>query len=151
MLSFDLAILSLSIIYFFFSLICFYTFIRTISSKSIYKICIPFYLVMLISALIRGGKLIACDLLKNNLTRFFYFILGTPDMFFMCAYLILVWHFLNQYIINHINLANDKNIFNDDVPEIKKKINYVLYFLLPIYSIIFFIFSFLQLRKIISN
>ena len=86
---------------------------------------------MLISALIRGGKLIACDLLKNNLTRFFYFILGTPDMFFMCAYLILVWHFLNQYIINHINLANDKNIFNDDVPEIKKKLimSYIFFFL----------------------
>ena len=72
-------------------------------------------------------------------------------MIYMSVYLILVWHFLSKFIINHINLANDKNIFKEDVPEIKKKINYVLYFLLPIYLIAFFIISFFEFKEIISE
>ena len=150
-LTFDLSVLSLSIIYFFFALISFYTFIRTISSKSFYQICILYYLGMILCALIRGGEFIIVNHFQNNKTKFFYFIIGAPDMIYMSVYLILVWHFLSKFIINHINLANDKNIFKEDVPEIKKKINYVLYFLLPIYLIAFFIISFFEFKEIISE
>ena len=150
-LTFDLSVLSLSIIYFFFFFFFFYTFIRTISSKSFYQICILYYLGMILCALIRGGEFIIVNHFQNNKTKFFYFIIGAPDMIYMSVYLILVWHFLSKFIINHINLANDKNIFKEDVPEIKKKINYVLYFLLPIYLIAFFIISFFEFKEIISE
>ena len=76
---------------------------------------------MILGTLIRGGECIAVDHFRNDKSKFFYFIIGAPNMFFMCVYLILVWHFLSKYIINHINLANDRNIFKEDVPEIKKK------------------------------
>jgi hypothetical protein len=106
---------------------------------------------MILCALIRGGEFIIVNHFQNNKTKFFYFIIGAPDMIYMSVYLILVWHFLSKFIINHINLANDKNIFKEDVPEIKKKINYVLYFLLPIYLIAFFIISFFEFKEIISE
>ena len=151
MLTFDLSVLSLSIIYFFFTLVSFYIFIRTISSKSIYKICIPYYIGMILCTLLRGGEFIVINHFQNNITKFIYFIMGTPNMIFMCVYLFLVWHFLSKFIINHINVANDKNIFKEDVPEIKKKINYVLFFLLPIYLIVFIIISFLEFKGVINE
>ena len=150
-LTFDLSVLSLSIIYFLLTFASIYIFIRTISSKSFYKICIPYYIGMILGTLIRGGEFILVNHFQNNKTKFFYFIIGAPDMIYMSVYLILVWHFLSKFIINHINLANDKNIFKEDVPEIKKKINYVLYFLLPIYLIAFFIISFFEFKEIISE
>ena len=151
MLTFNLSVLSLSIIYFLFTFASIYIFIRTISSKSFYKICIPYYIGMILGTLIRGGECIAVDHFRNDKSKFFYFIIGAPNMFFMCVYLILVWHFLSKYIINHINLANDRNIFKEDVPEIKKKINYVLYVLLPIYFIAFIIISVLEFKGDISE
>ena len=42
-------------------------------------------------------------------------------MIYLSVYLTLVWLFLSKFIINHINLANNKNIFKEDVQEIKKK------------------------------
>ena len=104
---------------------------------------------MILGTLIRGGECIAIEHFQNDKSKFFYFIIGSPNMFFMCVYLILVWHFLSKYIINHINLANDRNIFKEDVPEIKQKINYVLYVLLPIYFITFIIISFLEFKGVI--
>ena len=148
---FDLITLSLLMIYFFFSFISLYSFFRTISSKSFYSICIPYYIGLTLCGITRGGVCLYCNIYKNKKSNFFYFLLSAPDLLIMCVYLILIWHFLNKYIINHINLANDKNIFKEDVPEIINKINYVLYFLLPIYLIGFFIISFLQLKKIINN
>ena len=149
MLTFNLCVLSLSIIYFLLTFASIYIFIRTISSKSFYKICIPYYIGMILGTLIRGGECIAIEHFQNDKSKFFYFIIGSPNMFFMCVYLILVWHFLSKYIINHINLANDRNIFKEDVPEIKQKINYVLYVLLPIYFITFIIISFLEFKGVI--
>ncbi len=149
MLTFNLCVLSLSIIYFLLTFASIYIFIRTISSKSFYKICIPYYIGMILGTLIRGGECIAIEHFQNDKSKFFYFIIGSPNMFFMCVYLILVWHFLSKYIINHINLANDRNIFKEDVPEIKQKINYVLYGLLPIYFITFIIISFLEFKGVI--
>ena len=151
MIFFDLVILTLSIIYFFFAFICLSTFFRTITSKSIYILCIPYYIVMLIWAIIRGSEFIGFKLFTNNQIELFYFLIAAPDIFFLFSYLFLVWHFLLQYIINHINLANDKNIFKEDLPDITKIINLILYFIVFIYLIVFLIMTLLYFKNIIDH
>jgi len=150
MISFDLTILSLSIIYFFFSFICLSILFRIITSKSIYILCIPYYILMLIWGIIRGSEFIGFKWFNNNQIKLFYFLIATPDVIFLFSYLFLIWHFLTQYIINHINLANDKNIFKEDVPDIIKKINLILYFIIPIFLIGFLMIIFLYFENIIG-
>ena len=147
---FDLVILTLSILYFLFAFICLSTFFQIITSKSIYILCYPYYIGMLFWAIIRGSEFIGFKLFKNNQIELFYFLIAAPEILFLFSYLFLIWHFLTQYIINHINLANDKNIFKEDVPDITKKINLILYFIIPIYLIGFFIITFLYFKNIID-
>ncbi len=147
---FDLVILTLSILYFLFAFICLSTFFRIITSKSIYILCYPYYIGMLFWAIIRGSEFIGFKLFKNNQIELFYFLIAAPEILFLFSYLFLIWHFLTQYIINHINLANDKNIFKEDLPDITKIINLILYFIVFIYLIVFLIMTLLYFKNIID-
>lgn len=137
----------LSLFYGFFSFIAVFRLVKILSEKTVYKISYSFYVAMIFSSLARAGTflMILFDPVKVYIQgnrKIGYLILAIPDMVYVCVFLTLIWHCLTQYIISHINVANDLNVFmNEDVPSMKKKTNYVLYGVIPAYVIAFIIIS----------
>ena len=146
-LQITLAILSL--FYGFFCFIGIFRLVKIFAQKRVYKISYSFYIAMIFSSLARAGTflMIMFEAVKEYIhedknKKIEYLILTIPDMVYVCVFLTLIWHCLTQYIISHINVANDLNVFmNEDVPGMKKKTNYVLYGVIPAYIIAFIVIS----------
>lgn len=126
-LQITLAILSL--FYGFFCFIGIFRLVKIFAQKKVYKISYSFYIAMIFSSLARAGTflMIMFESVKEYIhedknKKIEYLILTIPDMVYVCVFLTLIWHCLTQYIISHINVANDLNVFmNEDVPGMKKK------------------------------
>ena len=156
----NLALLFLSLLYLFFAIISLLLIIKLIRSKdSLYNISYFFYSGLLLTTIFRTINLIIIsfknDDVQNSIFLFNILVL-LPDMLFTCFFFILVWHALIHYIVSHINVANDTNLYlstNDDDPKIKKKIYYVLYIIMPFYLIgfsILYIFNYYDIIKLTS-
>ena len=136
----EITLTILALFYGFFCLISLFRFFKVLSEKKVYKIAYSFYIAIFMSSLTRGGNLVVLvtqldDIISVGSNHWIkYLILALPDMVYIIVFLILVWHFLSQYITSHINVANDLGVFlNEDVPSMKKKTNYVLYGVIPAY------------------
>ena len=136
----EITLIILGLFYGFFCLISLFRFFKILSEKKVYSIAYSFYIALFMSSLTRGGNLVVLvtklddviSIVSNHWIK--YLILVIPDMVYIIVFLILVWHYLSQYITSHINVANDLGVFlEEDVPAMKKKTNYVLYGVIPSY------------------
>lgn len=137
-----LALLILSLFYFFFAILSLILMIKLIRSKeSLYNISYFFYSGLFFTTIFRTINLIIICIKNDDVQNsnfLFNILVFLPDMLLTCFFFILVWHALIHYIVSHINVANDTNLslnLNDDDPKIKKKIYYVLYVIMPFYLI----------------
>ncbi len=129
------ALLFLSLLYLFFAIISLLLIIKLIRSKdSLYNISYFFYSGLLLTTIFRTINLIIIsfknDDVQNSIFLFNILVL-LPDMLFTCFFFILVWHALIHYIVSHINVENDTNLYlstNDDDPKIKKK--FIMFYIL---------------------
>jgi hypothetical protein len=149
----------------FYLVIAIYSIIRLIkvsTEKSAIKISIWFYAGMLIAALARALtlylisiKIITPD--KENtgdrgLNIFIYLMIIMPDMANLCVYLFLIWYFYANFILSHINLANDLRLFSKyDEPTLSKKTYVLLYIMIPSYFVVFVLVCILTFTNDIKN
>ena len=77
--------------------------------------------------------------------------MSTPYMFYLILYLLLIFHYLIYYINAHINIANDRNIFNNENPILTKKTIILLILVFPIFIIVFILMSIFALFSIIAQ
>jgi hypothetical protein len=77
-------------------------------------------------------------------------LMSIPYMVYLFLYLLLLLHFLIYYINAHINLANDRNIFNNEIPNLTKKTIILLIIVFPIFFVVFSLITILVLTKIIE-
>ena len=139
----------LDLFYAFFCLISIIRLFQILSSKKRYNISIVYYIAILCAMIARGSAFMMTifDFEKesskaenNAKNKVHYLFLLVPDMVQICVFLVLVWHFLTHFIISHINVANDVNLFTDkeeDTPKLHKITNNVIYFVIPVYVIVF--------------
>ena len=139
----------------FFALICVKRIAEfIITQKKIYRIWIPIYIFLFFCNLIRGGSLVYFGLTldpekKNEQTQ--EVLMSTPYMFYLILYLLLIFHYLIYYINAHINIANDRNIFNNENPILTKKTIILLILVFPIFIIVFILMSIFALFSIIAQ
>lgn len=135
----SIAFTILAIFYSAFSVLAIFRLVKILREKNILSISIFFYLSLSISTITRGVSLFFLSY-GYELGEMKYLLLVIPDMIYLCAFLVLIWHFLMSYSSSHIQLANDGGVFEgSDEPAINKKIQYVLSFAMPIYIISFII------------
>ena len=144
-----------SLFFGFFALICVKRIVEfIISPKKKYRIWIPIYIFLFFCNLIRGGSLVFFGLTlnpekKNEQTQ--EVLMSTPYMFYLILYLLLIFHYLIYYINAHINIANDRNIFNNEIPILTKKTIILLILVFPIFIIVFILMSIFALFSIIAQ
>ena len=144
-----------SLFFGFFALICIKRIIEfIILKKNKHKIWIPLYISLFFCSLIRGGSLVYFGLTltpekKNEQTQ--EVLMSTPYMVYLFLYLLLIFHYLIYYINAHINLANDRNIFNNEIPNLTKKTIIMLFIVFPIFLIVFGLMSLFALFEIIAQ
>jgi hypothetical protein len=122
-------------------------------SQSAIKISISFYSGMLIASIARaislcliGGNILAEDKIDIFTKMIAYLLIVIPDMLNVCVYLFLIWYFYANFILSHINIANDLRLFmKDDIPKISDKTYTMLYVILPAYLVTFSIICILTL------
>jgi hypothetical protein len=71
-----------------------------------------------------------------------------------CVYLFLIWYYFANFILSHINLANDLLLFSaesEDIPKLKMKTYTLLYIIVPSYFACFVIVSCLSFNDLISK
>ena len=144
-----------SLFFGFFALICLKRIIEfIISKKKKHRIWIPLYISLFFCTIIRGGSLVYFGLTltpeKNN-EQAQEVLMSTPYMVYLFLYLLLIFHYLIYYINSHINLANDKNIFNNEIPNLTKKTIIMLIIVFPIFLIVFGLMSLFALINIIAQ
>ena len=154
----NLALMILSLFYFFFAILSLILMIKLIRSKErLYNISYFFYSGLFLTTIFRTTNLIIICFKKDDVQNsnfLFNILVLLPDMLLTCFFFILVWHALIHFIVSHINVANDTNLslnLNDDDPKIKKKIYYVLYVIMPFYLIgfsILYIFNYYDIIKL---
>ena len=144
-----------SLFFGFFALICIKRIIEfIILKKNKHRIWIPFYILLFFCTIIRGGSLVYFGLTldpekKNEQTQ--EVLMSSPYMVYLFLYLLLIFHFLIYYIKAHINLANDRNIFNNEIPNLTKKSIIMLIIVFPIFLIVFGLMSLFALLDIIAE
>ena len=154
----NLALMILSLFYFFFAILSLILMIKLIRSKErLYNISYFFYSGLFLTTIFRTTNLIIICFKKDDVQNsnfLFNILVLLPDMLLTCFFFILVWHALIHFIVSHINVANDTNLslnLNDDDPKIKKKIYYVLYVIMPFYLVgfsILYIFNYYDIIKL---
>ena len=154
----NLALMILSLFYFFFAILSLILMIKLIRSKErLYNISYFFYSGLFLTTIFRTTNLIIICFKKDDVQNsnfLFNILVLLPDMLLTCFFFILVWHALIHFIVSHINVANDTNLslnLNDDDPKIKKKIYYVLYVIMPFYLVgfsILYIFNYYDMIKL---
>lgn len=144
-----------SLFFGFFSLICIKRIIEFIITKrEKHKIWIPLYILLFFCTLIRGGSLVYFGLTldpKKTNTQTQEVLMSSPYMVYLFLYLLLIFHYLVYYINAHINLANDRNIFNNEIPNITKKTIIMLIIVFPILLVVFGLMSLFALFSIIAQ
>ena len=125
-----------------------------LEKKKKYRIWIPVYISLIFCTLIRGGSLVYFGLTlepekKNEEIQ--EVLMSSPYMVYLCLYLFLIFHYLIYYINAHINLANDRNIFNNEIPNLTRKTIIMLFIVFPIFLIVFGLMSLFALIKIIKQ
>ena len=144
-----------SLFFGFFSLICIKRIIQFIfKKKKKQRIWIPFYILLFFCTIIRGGSLVYFGLTlepekKNEQTQ--EVLMSSPYMVYLFLYLLLIFHFLIYYINAHINLANDRNIFNNEIPNLTRNTIILLIIVFPIFLIVFTLMSIFALLGIIAQ
>jgi hypothetical protein len=157
----QIILILLSIIYLGISIGSLHRLCKVSTSQSAIKISIAFYSGMFIATTARAITiyLVSINIIpksqdyqdKTFLRLFFYLMVVIPDMLNVCAYLFLVWYFFANFILSHINLANDLRLFmKNDNPMIQDKTYTLLYIMLPAYVISFGLFSLLALFDMIG-
>lgn len=142
----SIALIILAIFYVFFFFLALFRLIKILKEKNKLYISIVFYIGLGISALTRGSTLYLLISEYSNNIELIYLLLVIPDMIYLCVFLVLIWHCLATYTSSHIQLANDRGVFDGlDEPVITKKLQYVLSVVMPIYIILFIIFSILKI------
>lgn len=142
-----ITLLILDLFYAFFSLISLIRLFQIISYKHRKNISILYYITIFFAMISRGIAFLISILNYLNkdtqpsttTTTFQHLFLLTPDMIHICLLFILFWHFFAHYILSHINVANDVNVFKtkeQDIPKLQTTTNYVLYIVIPIYFIL---------------
>jgi len=132
------------------------------TSRSAIKISISFYSGMFIASAARAISLslISINVIpktdtdeeKSILRLFYYFMVVIPDMLNVCVYLFLIWYFFANFILSHINLANDIRLFKkDDIPAISTKTYTLLYIMIPSYVLTFSLLCLLTFMGSISE
>ena len=152
---YGIAFIANSLFFGFFSLICLKRIIEFIITKrKKHKIWIPIYILLFLCTLIRGGSLVyfglTLDPEKKNDDKL-EVLMSSPYMVYLFLYLLLIFHYLVYYINAHINLANDRNIFNNEIPNLTKKTIIMLIILIPIFLIVFGLMSLFALLGIIAQ
>lgn len=153
----QIILILLSIIYIMITIGSLHRLCKVSTSQSAIKISISFYSGMLIASTARAITLflISINILKdeeNFLRLFYYLIIVIPDMLNVCVYLFLVWYFFANFILSHINLANDLRLFmKNDSPVIQGKTYTLLYIMIPAYAISFGLFSIFALFQVINE
>ena len=158
-----ITLLILDLFYAFFSFISLIRLFQIISYKHHKNISILYYITIFLAMISRGIAFLISILHYFNkvtqpsstTTTFQHLFLLTPDMIHICLLFILFWHFFAHYILSHINVANDVNVFKnkeEDIPKLQTTTNYVLYIVIPIYfilcSIICLLFSMNKITSI---
>lgn len=113
------ALVALGIFYTVICLIAISRFFQVWKSKSAIKISMSFYLGLFITSMGRGLTLylISLKLVPDNIdinkpsSVFIYLMIIIPDMLCVCVFIFLVWYFYANFILSHINIANDLNLF----------------------------------------
>jgi hypothetical protein len=144
-----------SLFFGFFTLICVKRIIEfIISHKKKHRIWILFYIFLFFCTIIRGGSLVYFGLTlddedQDEQTQ--EVLMSFPYMVYLFLYLLLIFHFLIYYINAHINLANDRNIFNNKIPNLTKNTIILLIIVFPIFLIVFGLMSIFALLGIIAQ
>jgi len=156
----QIILIFLSIIYLGISIGSLHRLCKVSTSQSAIKISIAFYSGMFIATTARAITiyLVSINIIpkshdqdKTFLQLIFYLMIVIPDMLNVCAYLFLVWYFFANFILSHINLANDLRLFmKNDNPMIQEKTYTLLYIMLPAYAISFGLFSLMALFDMIG-
>ena len=137
----------------FFSFLCIRRIIVFIfNKKKKYKIWIPLYISLFFCTIMRGISLVYFGLtLDSQNVQTQEVLMSSPYMVYLILYLLLIFHYLIYYISAHINLANDRNIFNNEIPNIKRKTIIILFLVFPIFLIVFILLSLFALFGIIEQ
>ena len=152
---YGITFIGIALFFGFFSFICIKRIFEfSTDSKKKHKIWIPFYILLLFCILIRGGSLVYFGITLDNKDKDTEYLRGVlmsiPYMVYLFLYLLLLLHFLIYYINAHINLANDRNIFNNEIPNLTKKTIILLIIVFPIFFVVFSLITILVLTKIIE-
>lgn len=159
MIILNFCFLSCAIFYLVLCLLAILRLIKLCRIEDSLKLAIVFYMSMLMATLSRAisfylisgifSPIISKDIDYNVLL---YLLIVIPDMINVCVYLFLVWYFFANFILSHINLANDLNLFlNDDTPTINNKTYTVLYIISSVFILIFTVICFLTLFGVLSK
>ena len=120
--------------------------------KKKHKIWILLYISLIFCTLIRVASLVYFGLRaekKNEETQ--EVLMSSPYMVYLFLYLFLIFHHLIYYINAHINIANDRNIFNNEIPNLTRKTIIMLFIVFPIFLIVFGLMLLFALIKIIKQ
>lgn len=103
--------------------------------------------------MIRGGSLIYIGLTIDMEAdeKLQEVLMSMPYMFYLFLFLCVIMHFLIYYISAHINSANDRDIFNQNISNLTKKTLILLFVVFPIFFIIFLLMSIFSLLDIIAQ
>ncbi|MCQ2816615.1 MAG: protein kinase [archaeon] len=149
----NIPIACLSLFYCLFVVFSAYRFIKMLFYKRKTKICIFYYVGILLCCFARVSTFFL--MLFENLInkKHFYLAVSIPEMVYMSEFLVLTWHFLTHFIASHINIADDIDVFSkEDLPKIHKITNYVVYIVLPLFCSVFILLSLLSyFQKIEDN
>jgi hypothetical protein len=141
----------------FFALICLKRIFEFIfMKKKKHKIWIPIYISLFFCTLVRGGSLVYFGLTldpdkKNDKAQAQEVLMSSPYMVYLFLYLLMILHYLVYYINAHINLANDRNIFNNEIPNLTRKTIIMLIIVFPAFLIVFGLMSLFALLEIIAQ
>ena len=148
----NLPIAILNLFYVVFVIISIYRFFRLIFNPNKTKISILYYIGLLgvsIGRVITFSFMAFMEIVNKE---YFYLAVTVPEMIYLCECLVLLWHFLSNYISSRINVSDDIEVFsNEDVPKIQIIINYVIYLMHPFYIGIFICISILNIFNKLSN
>lgn len=115
---------------------------RICTTKNSLKISYSFYASMLFATLSRS----LCFYFMSGylepqyglwfVDTLLYLLIVIPDMLNICVYMFLVWYFYANYILSHIHLANDLNLFmRIDNPTISSKTYRLLFLIIFVFII----------------
>jgi hypothetical protein len=112
------SLIALSIFYAIVAIVAVLRFFKVLRSKSAIKISTAFYITMFIAAVARAVSLVLIAInmepdqeKESYFLIFIYLMIIVPDMTNVCLYVFLVWYYYANFMLSHVNIANDLSIF----------------------------------------